>query len=157
MKPKIGIADSASETIAGILDATLADHFVLYAKTKGYHWNVEGPQFSELHKLFEAQAQELDEAIDAVAQRSRALGGRAPGSLAAFGKIARLHDDDGSPRPASAMIVALLADHEALIRVLRADVATVAEIGDEGTADFLTGLMEAHEKTAWMLRAHLDA
>ncbi|MCS7070919.1 MAG: ferritin-like domain-containing protein, partial [Anaerolinea sp.] len=53
------------------------------------------------------------------------------------------------------MVRDLLHDHEAIIRQLRQDIETANKLGDAGTADFLTGLLEDHEKMAWMLRAHL--
>ncbi len=156
MKPRIGIADDQRSATVNILNALLADEFVLYTKTRGYHWNVVGPQFSELHKLFETQYEQLDEVIDQVAERARALDGRAFGTLAEFSQHSRLKERPGEAPPARDMIADLLSDHETLIRQLRQDADTVAgKYSDTGTNDFLVGLMEDHEKTAWMLRAHL--
>ena len=93
---------------------------------------------------------------DEVAERIRSLGFPAEASLAGFVKAARLKERVGPAPDAKAMLTGLLADHEALARSLRPDVdAAQSEHGDAGTADFLTGLLEAHEKTAWMLRATL--
>jgi starvation-inducible DNA-binding protein len=134
----------------------LADEYVLYTKTRKYHWNVEGPHFHNLHKLFESQYEEIDETIDAVAERIRALGLYSTGSLDEFLKDTRLKEDGGGQISATQMIENLLADHESLIRSLRSDLATASDsYGDAGTQDFLTGLMESHEKTAWMLRSLL--
>jgi starvation-inducible DNA-binding protein len=116
-----------------------------------------GPQFSELHKFFEAQYEEIDDIIDEVAERARALGGRSLGSLAEFLRHTRLKESSGDSPPAREMLADLLADHEALIRSLRADADVVGgEHADAGTNDFLVGLMEQHEKMAWMLRAFLE-
>ena len=93
--------------------------------------------------------------MDEVAERVRALGGRAWGTLEEFRKGARLPEQPGTAPAAAKMLEALLADHEALARTLRTDVDAVTERKDVGTADFLTGLLEAHEKAAWMLRAFL--
>jgi starvation-inducible DNA-binding protein len=60
-----------------------------------------------------------------------------------------------SHHTATEMLRALLADHEQVIRQLRSDIETAGDAGDSGTEDFLTGLMEGHEKTAWMLRAYV--
>jgi starvation-inducible DNA-binding protein len=155
MNLNIGLKDSQLQPVVDILNRLLADEVVLYIKTRNYHWNVVGPQFSELHKFFESQYDELDEIMDEVAERARALGGRAAGSMAEFLKLARLKESSGSLE-AKAMLTGLLADHETLIRALREDVAAVGDKhGDVGTQDFLTGLMEQHEKMAWMLRAYL--
>ena len=158
MNPNIGITEKDRAGVVKILNALLADEYVLYTKTRNYHWSVVGPQFNDLHKFFEAQYEELDGVVDDVAERMRQLGGRSPGTLAEFAKAARLKERPGQRPNARAMLTALLADHEAVITTLRADLATAMDkFGDAGTSDFLTGLMEKHEKMAWMLRAFLEA
>jgi len=154
MKPNIGINDSQRGAVVGILDTLLADEYLLYTKTRNYHWNVVGPQFNDLHKFFEAQYDELDKIVDEVAERARALGGNALGTLTEFVQRARLKEQPGKYPDAKAMLAALLADHETLIRHLRTDAdAVTTKHGDAGTNDFLVGLMEQHETMAWMLRA----
>mgnify|MGYP000563167984 CR=1 FL=1 len=154
MGVNLGLSEESRKAVVDILARLLADEYVLYTKTRNYHWNVVGPQFAELHALFEKQYEELNEVVDDVAERIRALGHPAPGTLAEFLKLARLAEHPGEPLSAEGMIRALLADHEALVRRLREDLAACADrYGDMGTNDFLTGLMERHEKTAWMLRA----
>ena len=156
MPVNIGIADDDRQRVVAILNILLADEFLLYTKTRNFHWNVTGPQFNDLHKFFEAQYEALDETIDAVAERARSLGGRAFGTLEEFRASARLGEKPGTAPPARDMLATLLADHEALIRSLREDITTVNDRHrDVGTSDFLTGLLEKHEKTAWMLRAFL--
>ena len=157
MKPNIGMSDPDRQSVVKILDTCLADEYVLYTKTRNYHWNVVGPQFNDLHKFFESQYEELDDIVDEVAERGRALGGKAAGTLAEFSQQTRLKEQPGQHPDAHTMIANLLADHEAVIQSLRADLVTVMDKhGDAGTNDFLTGLMEKHEKMAWMLRAFLD-
>ena len=80
---------------------------------------------------------------------------RYTGSLEEFGTLTRLKEQPGKNPDAPGMLSALLTDHEAVIRALRADVETVGDLGDAGTNDFLTGLLEQHEKFAWMLRSYL--
>jgi starvation-inducible DNA-binding protein len=155
---KTGLDPAQRSGVVTLLEQLLADEHVLYVKTRNYHWNVVGPRFHDLHKFFEGQYEAIAEQIDEVAERIRALGGVAPGSMAAFLKNARLKEHNGPVPGADSMIQRLLDDHEAIIRTLRADLATANEkFGDAGTSDFLTGLMEDHEKTAWMLRAHLES
>jgi starvation-inducible DNA-binding protein len=156
MSVNIGIADDNRQRVIAILNTLLADEFLLYTKTRNYHWNVVGPQFNDLHKFFEAQYEALDDVIDEVAERVRALGGRASGTLEEFRTSARLGEKAGAVPPARDMLAALLADHEALTRTLREDIDAVTDRHrDVGTADFLTGLLEQHEKAAWMLRSFL--
>ena len=137
-----------------ILNTLLADEYLLYTKTRNYHWNVVGPQFNDLHNFFEAQYEALDDIVDDVAERARSLDGHAIGTLAELAKRARLKERPGKYPEAKGMLADLLGDHETLIRQLRADLATTMDKHDDaGTSDFLTGLMEKHEKMAWMLRA----
>src|SRR5438093_12483725 len=157
MQTNIGLTDPQRAGVIDILNTILADEYVLYTKTRNFHWNVTGPQFNDLHKFFEAQYTELNVIVDDVAERARALGGEAAGSLTEFTKRARLGEQPAKSLSARAMLSALLADHEALIRSLRTDLEVCAEKHhDAGTNDFLTGLMEQHEKMAWMLRAFIE-
>jgi starvation-inducible DNA-binding protein len=152
----IGLKESARTAVLALLDLTLADEYVLYTKTRNFHWNVTGFHFSAMHKFFEEQYGLLDGFVDETAERSRALGGRALGSMKEFLAKARLQESPSRPLKEEAMLSELLSDHESLIRSLRADVETAAGAGDQGTADFLTGLMESHEKMAWMLRSFIN-
>ena len=154
MNPNLGIDESQRVEIVRILNAVLADEYVLYTKTRNYHWNVVGPQFNDLHKFFESQYEALDDTVDEVAERARALGSHALGTLTEFVQRARLKENPGQHPDAKGMLAALSADHEALIRNLRTDAeVTMDQHKDAGTNDFLVGLMEKHEKMAWMLRA----
>ena len=159
MTPKLGIEEDNRIAVVGVLNALLSDEYVLYTKTRNFHWNVTGPNFKALHGFFEEQYRQLDEAVDLVAERARKLGGDAAGTLEEFLELARLEEaPSASPPPANKMLATLLADHEKVIRQLREDIKACEETyDDQGTMDFLTGLMEEHEKMAWMLRAHLES
>ncbi len=153
----IGLEPEQIAGVLGVLKGVLADAHVLYIRTRGYHWNVVGPQFESLHKLFETQYDQLEEEIDGVAERIRSLGAQAPGSMTEFLRLTSMREEPGDYPNAQGMLRQLVADHEALIRTLRRGVDECTDrYHDVGTADFLTGLLEAHEKTAWMLRAHLE-
>jgi starvation-inducible DNA-binding protein len=157
MTTSIGIQDSNREAVCKILNRALSDTVVLNFKTRNYHWNVAGIAFSQLHKFFEEQYTLLDASMDEIAERVRALGGRTFGTLAEFSKTATLSEKPGAVPAAKAMVADLLADHEAVIKNLRKDIPVVNDkFADVGTADFLTSLLEGHEKMAWMLRAHLE-
>ncbi len=150
----IGLSESNRDSVVRILNNLLADEYVLYTKTRNYHWNVVGPQFNDLHKFFQEQYEALDEMVDEVAERARSVGGKAYGTLAEFSQHSRLKEQPGKQPAAATMVANLQADHEAMVRTLRADLETVMEKhNDAGTNDFLTGLMEKHEKMAWMLRS----
>lgn len=156
MKVNIGLQEKHLARISAKLNTLLADEAVLYIKTRNFHWNVKGPTFIMLHNFFEGQYEELAETMDSVAERIRNLGHTATGSMAGFIKGARIKEAaDGGK--ADAMLKALLEDHEAVVRHLRNDINDINDTyKDAGTADFLTGIMELHEKMAWMLRSHLE-
>jgi starvation-inducible DNA-binding protein len=155
MKANIGIAEEHLQAVGLALNTLLADEYVLYTKTRNYHWNVEGDGFHAMHKFYEEQYEELDDIIDEVAERVRALGHYAEGRLADFLKLARL-TEQATTSDRSAQLKNLLEDHETIIRGLRSDIVKFADTHkDLGTSDFVTGLMERHEKMAWMLRAFL--
>jgi starvation-inducible DNA-binding protein len=157
VKPNIGLAEKDRSEVARTLNTILADEYVLYTKTRNYHWNVTGPQFHELHEFFGKQYEQLDEIVDDVAERARQLGGESDGTLSEFLKSARIKEHPDENPDARTMISNLLEDHEAVIRNLRMDAdATADKYHDMGTNDFLIGLMEQHEKMAWMLRSFLD-
>jgi starvation-inducible DNA-binding protein len=156
MNPKIGMKDADRGAVVDILNTLLADEVVLYVKTRNYHWNVVGSDFGELHKFFEDQYEKIEDFMDDTAERARALGGHALGTLVELQKRSRLKEAPGRYPKAPAMVADLLADHEAIVQALRKDLETSQDKhGDAGTADFLTGLMEEHEKMAWMLRSYL--
>jgi starvation-inducible DNA-binding protein len=157
MKTNIDLSDEQRDSVVKILNTLLSDEYVLYTKTRNYHWNVLGPQFNDLHKFFEEQYTELTEVVDDVAERARSLGGWALGTLSEFSQHARLNEHPDQYPNARQMIANLLADHETIVRQLRSDLETAEKHHDMGTNDFLTGLMEKHEKMAWMLRAFLQA
>ena len=153
----IGISDQDMQGVAGILSQLLADEYVLYTKTRNYHWNVVGPHFNELHKFFEGQYDQLADDIDDIAERIRSLGSKTPATLSEFGKNSRLDEHPGEYPDANSMVSNLVLDHETIIKNLRTDLETCdVKYHDVGTNDFLTGLMEKHEKTAWMLRSTLE-
>jgi len=154
MKPTIGIPDHDIEEIAALLNKLLADEYVLYTKTRNAHWNVVGLNFFELHKLFENQYQSLDKMIDDIAERVRSLGHFALGSLKDFLSVTHMDEENQDFSDAKQIIQTLVHDHESIIRIIRNDITPISEkYRDLGTAGFVTGLMEQHEKITWMLRA----
>lgn len=156
-KTDIGLSNQQREAVSEILNARLSDTVTLYVKTRKYHWNVRGMHFSELHAFFESQYTLLDEAMDEIAERVRQVGGIAFGTLEEFKATTSLQEQPGRNPDDRTMIADLLSDHEAVIKQLRKDIDTTAdELHDMGTSDFLTALMESHEKMAWMLRSHLE-
>jgi starvation-inducible DNA-binding protein len=145
--------DSVDEITDG-LSRLLADTYTLYLKTLNYHWNVTGPMFHTLHLMFETQYNELALAVDLIAERIRALGALAPASYREFARYSTIDEEDDRP-DATEMIRRLVAGQDAVIRTAKSIFAAVEMEHDEPTADVLTQRIQAHEKSAWMLRSLL--
>jgi starvation-inducible DNA-binding protein len=155
MQIDIGIPKKERLEIAKGLGNLLADTYTLYLKTHNYHWNVTGPMFSTLHTLFETQYTEMATAVDEIAERIRALGFPAPGSYKAFGKRARVVEDEDQP-DAKEMIRRLVKGQEQVVRTARDAFPAAESAADEASADLLTQRLQLHEKNAWMLRSLLE-
>ena len=156
MEPKIGISKENLSQVAHALNKILADEYVLYTKTRNAHWNVEGADFHSKHLFFESQYGQLDEIMDSVAERIRSLGHYAPATLKSFLELTHFSEVLHHKNDSAGFIAELLNDHESLIIHLRENINIFAnDLKDLGTSDYVTGLMETHEKMAWMLRSHL--
>ena len=152
----IGIDATKREEIANGLSRVLADTYTLYLKTHNFHWNVTGPMFQALHLMFETEYNELALAVDAVAERIRALGFPAPGTYTQFLQLSSIKDEDGIPT-AQDMIRRLVDGHETVARTARQVFKVAETVSDQPTCDLLTQRMQqVHEKTAWMLRSLLE-
>lgn len=157
MKPNIGISEKNLAHVVTVLSTVLSDEMMLYVKTRKFHWNVAGESFMELHKLFEAQYNQLEETIDEVAERINKLGSKTIGTMSEFAKHSAIKETPGKYPYSKDMIKELLKDHETIIQLLRKNIDDCSEkYKDAGTADFLTGLMEQHETTAWILRRYFS-
>jgi starvation-inducible DNA-binding protein len=152
MEINIGIDDTAREKSANALKRLLADTYTLYLKTHGYHWNVEGPHFQQLHLQFMDQYTEMWTAVDSLAERIRALGHYAPSSYSEMSALSSLQEEEGRPGWQE-MVKNLAAGHERVANTARQVLRVAQEVGDEATADVVTPRLTLHEKTAWMLRA----
>jgi starvation-inducible DNA-binding protein len=153
----IGLTDEQRQGAIDLLNRDLADTYLLLVKTKKYHWDVVGPQFMTLHKLWQEHYEALTIDVDVIAERVRTLGGYPVGTMAGFLKICSLKEHPGHVPTATDMVSQLLEDREQIVRNLREHVEQCSkEFKDDGTADFLTGLMEQHEEKAWMLRSFIE-
>lgn len=156
MQTSIGITPENLAHIAQALNTLLADEHVLYIKTRRAHWNVEGPDFLTIHRFFEEQYKQIEEIIDDIAERVRTIGHYAEASMTDFLKLTHLSEETRQKNDGAGFMKTLLEDHESIIIHLRENINLIAnEWKDAGTSDFITGLLETHEKMAWMLRTHL--
>jgi len=152
----IGLDNKTRAKAIELLSSILGDQHVLYIKTRNYHWNLTGHRFHTLHAFFEEQYKALEAAIDKTAERIRMLGAPSPGSMKELLALSSLKETPGKLVSGDTAIVALRDDHEAAARTVRKAVDTLEDIGDAGTADFVTDLLQSHEQAAWMLRSFLE-
>jgi starvation-inducible DNA-binding protein len=143
---------TSKPTVTKELARLLADTYATYQKTLYYHWNVTGPHFHSLHQLFEEQYQEMQPAVDVLAERIRQLGSPTPAFGEPLSSLTTVSGDRDVPA-AMAMVDALVDAHEIVAESAHAVVELAEERGDRATADIATERIEAHDKAIWMLRA----
>ncbi len=142
---------------AEFLKPITANQFILYAKLRNFHWNVSGPSFYQLHMLFEKLYDELADDIDVVAERIRALGEYAPGTLNDFQKLAKIKEEPGVLPKSTEIQKQIVNDFELLVEEIQNAAKKIQnELNDEVTASILYGLLEKYEKHLWMLKATID-
>lgn len=154
----IGMSTGDRKKVADGLSHFLADAYTLYLKTHNFHWNVTGPMFNSLHLMFEGQYTEQWNALDEIAERTRALGFNAPASYGEFIRLTSIKEEAGLTDTADwrEMVRQLVAGNEAVCRTARKALKIADDAGDDPTTDLLTQRLNVHEKNAWMLRSLLQ-
>lgn len=151
----IGIDEKSRKIVADELIRILADSFILSLKSRHYHWNVTGPFFLSLHKLFQKIYEALDEGGDEIAERIRALGFLAPGSYVEFMSVSAIKEEIGTPKYTD-MIHRLISDIEMMIRRIDEVKEIALSHKDDVSADLMIDHLRELSKFAWMLRSHLE-
>ena len=136
------------------LKIAFASEYAFYLKAHYFHWNVEGPLFPQLHKLFGKIYEEVYDSIDPFAENIRKLGAYTPGSFARF-SVLSLIDDETEILSPEEMLVELLQDSEKMSEMLKIVFRAAEELGEHGLSDFLAASQDAHAKHSWMLRSTL--
>ncbi len=154
---RIDLPAATREKVIALLNQSLADTIDLGRQAKQAHWNVKGPSFIALHKLFDEVSEVAEDAIDEIAERITALGGIADGTLQTAARRTRL-----APYPTDLVKgrdhVAKLADAIATLgKHARAAIDESDKLGDKDTADLFTGISRDLDKQLWFVEAHLQA
>jgi starvation-inducible DNA-binding protein len=136
------------------LKTAFASEFSFYLKTHNFHWNVEGPLFGQLHKLFKTIYKEVYGAIDPFAEHLRYLQLYTPASLHKFSMLSTVNDEDAVPEWKD-MLAMLLADSEKMSEIFRICFDMAEAAGDHGLSNFLADRQDAHKAHSWMLRSSL--
>lgn len=141
--------------IAEMLKPILADQFVLYTKTRNYHWNVTGNMFFTLHLKFEELYNELADDIDETAERIRTYGLNAPGTMSEFLKLSELKEESEAHYPDQiTMAINVSNDYNSLAsKINQVSMKIQKEFNDEITAGKLYSIAERYEKHAWLLKS----
>ena len=155
-KTRIDLPADRREKLIASLNQQLADTFDLFSQSKQAHWNVKGPQFHQLHELFDDLAEQLEGYVDLIAERATALGGTALGTVRMAAEASRLTEYPLDAEGSMHHVEALAVRFAALAATTRAAIDTAENLGDAGTADLFTEVSRGLDKSLWFLEAHLQ-
>ncbi|MGB3471068.1 MAG: DNA starvation/stationary phase protection protein [Erythrobacter sp.] len=147
--------NNATAQMISEINGLLADHFALYVKTKNFHWHVKGPRFRDLHLLFDEQAIEIRDQIDAIGERARKLGGNTLTSISSIAGATQVKDQDSTTVSAEDMIAELRDDNAAMVSKLKAMKDTAEKAGDNATDGMIDDLTDMAEERVWFLTSIL--
>jgi starvation-inducible DNA-binding protein len=146
--------DLASDGVTAIsteLRRLLADVFVLYVKTKNFHWHMSGPHFRDYHLLLDEQSEQIFAMTDDIAERARKIGGTSLRSIGDIARNQRLHDNNEEFVEPTDMLAELAADNQQLTRSLRSAHAACDEHNDVATASLIEVWIDETERRTWFL------
>ena len=156
-KTRIELPAERREKLIALLNQHLADTSDLYGQSKQAHWNVKGPQFHQLHKLFDDLAEQLQGYVDLIAERATALGGTALGTVRMAAGASRLAEYPLDAGGGMQHVEALAVRFASLASSTRAAIEAASELGDADTEDLFTEVSRGLDKGLWFLEAHLQA
>jgi starvation-inducible DNA-binding protein len=146
-----GLDSKALKDTANVLRQLLADTFVLYVKTKNFHWHMSGPHFRDYHLLLDEHADQIFAMTDDIAERARKIGGTTLRSIGDIARHQRLKDNDQENVPAEAMLRELCADNQRLTGFLRAAHEVCDKHGDVATTSLIEVWLDQTERRTWFL------
>jgi len=146
------MGDNVKQALVQSLNGLLADSFALYIKTKNFHWHVRGPQFRDLHLLFDEQAAEIFALTDLIGERVRKNGATTLTSIGSIAGKTRIADQDGADLAPEAMIHELIADNESYLARLREVKEAAGAAGDNATDGIVDDWTDQCEQRIWFLK-----
>lgn len=147
--------DNSKKALVSALNGALADTLALFVKTKNFHWHVAGPRFRDLHLLFDEQAIEIRDQIDAIGERVRKLGEPTLTSIGSVARATQVKDQDATDLDPDAMLKELHADNVAMVKRLKGMKPLAEEAGDNATDGLLDDWTDMAEERAWFLQSTL--
>lgn len=142
---------SATQDIAGAMNAILADVFALYLKTKNFHWHMSGPHFRDYHLLLDEHGDQIFAMGDPIAERVRKLGGTTVRSIGHIARLQRIPDNDEEYVEPGDMLTELLDDNKTLAARLREAHGVCEEHNDVATASLIEVWIDETERRTWFL------
>jgi starvation-inducible DNA-binding protein len=149
---KLGFSSEETKEIVDALNKLLANFQVHYQKLRNFHWNVEGPDFFELHDQFEEEYDQVKLQIDEIAERIRVFGHKPLSTLADYLKVSEI-SEAGTDLSAKKMVEEVIKDYEFLLSFMVEAISAAEEIDDSATEDLITGYMKRTEQRHWMFSA----
>jgi starvation-inducible DNA-binding protein len=146
-----GFDSEQVKNISSVLNALLADVFVLYLKTKNFHWHMSGPHFRDYHLLLDQHGEQIFAITDDIAERVRKVGGATIRSIGQIAKLQRISDNDQEFVPARDMLLELHADNKSLIESLRTAHEVASKANDFATTSLIEVWIDEAERRAWFL------
>ena len=143
--------------VVELLNARLADCKDLQTQTKQAHWNVKGPNFISLHKLFDEINEDLEDYVDNIAERAVQLGGVAEGTARMVAKRSSLTEYPATATDGRSHVEAISSALSSFGRVARSAIDETNKLGDLDTADLFTEISRGIDKWLWFVEAHLQA
>ncbi len=147
--------NNAKTQMVAEINGLLADHFAVYVKTKNFHWHVKGPRFRDLHLLFDEQAIEVRDQIDAIGERARKLGGDTITSVGMISQHTQIKDQDSADLSAEDMIRELRDDNQRMVDRLKSMKETAETAGDNATDGLIDDWTDMAEERVWFLNSLL--
>ena len=151
LETQTDLSHNAIPELAEALNGLVADSYILYLKTKNFHWHVSGPHFRDYHLLFDEQAAEVFASTDDLAERVRKLGARTVHSLSEMLSLTSLKENEADYVSPGDMLRELMADNKTVIRNMRAAHALADKHDDVATASVLENFIDQAEKRNWFL------
>src|SRR5512147_1098093 len=153
---KVSIPENNRSAVIDLLNARLADTIDMQTQAKFAHWNVKGENFYELHLLFDSIAEHVEDAVDLIAERVTALGGRANGTARQVAATSSIKEYDLNVMHGMDHVRALLDSVSAVANAGREAIKQCASLGDDATADVFTEIVRAADKDIYFLQSHLQ-
>src|SRR6201996_7212161 len=145
------LSADATRDISGALNALLADVFVLYMKTKNFHWHMSGPHFRDYHLMLDEQSEQIFDTTDEIAERVRKIGGTTLRSIGQIADLQTIKDNNEKFVPAHEMLRELMNDNKALVAEMREAHEVADKNNDSATTSLLENFIDQAERRTWFL------